>query len=409
MVSQKVQPAFQTPAKVLNRGFILICIANLLHNFGQQTVSTLVPRYANALGATSTLVGVVAGVFAISSFVIKPIASPAFDCKSKRVLYVLSNAVILASYFLFFFAPDVNWLIAGRLIQGIGIGIAAPVGLSIACDNLPDGSFARGVSIYSLGQAFGQAIGPGIGLYLVDVIGYKSTFGVCILFMVGTCVAGMLTRGRDPLPDAKYRIRLSGIVAKEALPASIPMIFIVAAYACIGGFLVIYGDLLGVTQIGLYFTVYAVFLLIVRVLTKGLADKFGYVKVLIPSLACFACAFLLFGGAHALPAFLIAAVFSALGYGVCQPNLQAQCMAAVSPGRRGTASNTVYICQDIGTLLGPLIAGAYADSLVAKGLEGGMELAQAQIAAYSGMYTALIGSLAIAAVLILLLNRRARV
>ena len=132
-----------SPAKVWNRGFILIFIANLFQHMGQQTITTLVPKYAAALGATSTIVGIVSGAFAISAIAIRPVASPAFDCFRKRHIYSIANIVLLLAYVLFYTAPNYNWLIAGRLLQGIGVGMSAPIALSIACDNLPEGGFAK--------------------------------------------------------------------------------------------------------------------------------------------------------------------------------------------------------------------------------------------------------------------------
>ena len=396
------------PEKVWNRGFAMIFVANFLHNMGQQTISTLVPKYSAILGATSTVIGIVSGIFAVSSLVIKPFASPAFDCCRKKILYVGSNSVILLSYLLFFLAPNVVWIIAGRLLQGFGIGIAAPMGLSIACDNLPEGKFARGVSVFSLGQALGQAVGPSIGLALSKSIGYRLTFLVCIGFMVGCVASGLFVNGNAPDPDAEYRIRPDNIVAREALPASLTMVFVIAAYSCINGFLPIYGELLGIGNIGLYFTVYAVSIFVIRLITGGLADRFGYARILIPSLCCFALAFFLFSKAKTLPLFLAAAVFAALGYGICQPNLQAMCMSAVPENRRGVGSNTFFLGQDIGMFLGPYLAGMIADSLILKGCPEGIEYASdaVKIDAYSGMFLAIIANLAIAAALILILSKR---
>ena len=397
-----------SPAKVWNRGFILIFIANLFQHMGQQTITTLVPKYAAALGATSTIVGIVSGAFAISAIAIRPVASPAFDCFRKKNIYSIANIVLLLAYVLFYTAPNYNWLIAGRLLQGIGVGMSAPIALSIACDNLPEGGFAKGVSMFSLGQAFGQAIGPSIGLSLARTIGYKATFSICFVMVICSLISGRFVYSKDPAPDAKYRIRLNTIIAPEALPTALTMTFVVIPYATIGGFLAIYGDVLGIDNIGLYFTVYAIAILVLRFVTGGLADKFGYRKVLLPSLVCYAVTFVLFSVSRSLPGFIAAAVFAALGYGLILPNLQALCMSSVPAERRGVGSNTFFLGQDIGQFLGPYLAGVVADSLISKGTAAGMAESSAKASAYSTMYLIVIASLVVAAGMVVMITGKKR-
>ena len=391
--------------KVWNRGFILIFIANLFQLMGQQTITTLVPKYAASMGATSTIIGIISGIFAVSAIAIRPVASPAFDCFSKKNIYSLSNIIVILSYLLFFLAPNTSLLIAGRLLQGVGVGISGPIALSIACDNLPQNGFAKGVSMFTLGQAVGQAIGPGIGLSLSKTIGYRTTFIICLMMIVLALVTSRFVYSAAPPADAKYQIRVSTIVAKEALPTAVTMIFVVIPYATITGFLAIYGDILGIEQIGLFFTVYAVALVVLRFVTGGMADRFGYRKVLLPSLASYAVTFILFSVSKNLAGFILAALFAAFGYGLLLPNMQALCMTSVPPERRGVGGNTFFLGQDIGSFFGPYIAGLSADYLIVKGIAAGLTENAAMQTAYSKTFLVIIVSLAIAAVLVLRITR----
>ena len=184
------------------------------------------------------------------------------------------------------------------------------------------------------------------------------------------------------------------------------MTFVVIPYATISGFLAIYGDVLGIDNIGLYFTVYAIAILVLRFVTGGLADKFGYRKVLLPSLVCYAVTFVLFSVSRSLPGFIAAAGFAALGYGLILPNLQALCMSSVPAERRGVGSTTVFLGQDIGQFLAPYLAGVVADSLISKGTAAGMAESSAKASAYSTMYLIVIASLVVAAVMVIMITRK---
>ena len=390
------------PTKVWNRGFTLIFIANIFMHMGQQTITTLIPKYAYAMGATATIVGIVSGAFAMSALFSKPFTSPLFLCVKKKHLYIFSCLLLMSAYVVFYFAPNVNWLIGGRLFHGIAIGMAAPLSLNMACDNLPEDKFAKGVGLFSLGQALGQALGPSVGLKLSKTIGFKNTFAICFV-MLGICTVIAIFVDSNPKTSDKYQIRLNTIVEPRALPIAVTMLFIVMAYSCIPSFLAIYGELLGIDNIGLYFTVYAVAMLVLRFTTSGIADKLGYRKVVSVSLICFMVTFVLFGASRALPGFIAAAVFAALGYGLTLPNMQALCMTSVPADRRGVASNTMYLGQDLGQSIGPSIAGALIDALILKKCPEGVEFAsdQIKVGAYSTMYYLVVIVLVIAVALVI--------
>ena len=44
---------YKVPTRLWNKGFILLFIANLFMHMGQQTITTLVPTYASAMGAAT--------------------------------------------------------------------------------------------------------------------------------------------------------------------------------------------------------------------------------------------------------------------------------------------------------------------------------------------------------------------
>ena len=75
-------------SKIWNTTFINILVVNFCHQMGQQMMNTLVPKYANALGANAYTVGLLSSVFAISSLLIRPVSTPAFDSFSKKKLLI---------------------------------------------------------------------------------------------------------------------------------------------------------------------------------------------------------------------------------------------------------------------------------------------------------------------------------
>jgi len=352
----------KTETKMWNATFINILIVNFCHQMGQQMMNTLVPKYANALGANAYTVGLVSSVFAVSSLLIRPITTPAFDSFSKKKLLIASILGIFIVFTSYGLSKSVYMLMAARLLHGICVGCVAPLSLAIAGDALPDSSLGKGIGIFSLCQAIGQAVGPNMGLSLSHTIGYRYTFFIGAVIMLIAAVISLFLKevnnSRKP-----YRIALENIIEKDALHPAVLTFLTMLPYTCINSYIAIYGDLLGVERIGLYFTVYAVFLLITRPLGGTLIDKYGYKKVLIPSLLCFAASFILIGSSKNLYGFLIAAAVNAFGYGVCYPSLQSLAMSCTAKSRRGAAGSTSFLGADLSMLVGPALAGLLVDSV----------------------------------------------
>ncbi|NLO85256.1 MAG: MFS transporter [Clostridiales bacterium] len=356
---QSIQTA--QPTTIWNKTFISIFVANMFLNLSKQMMSTLITKYADLLGASAVMVGVVSSAFAVTALIFKLIAGPVNDTFNRKYILMGSALVMAISYFGYGISSSVNHLIIFRLVQGAGQAFSATVCLALASDSLPTKKFAAGISYFSLGTVVCQTIGPTVGLALAESIGYSQTFYVGAGVMVMAAV--MATRVHTTTSSArkKFRFSLNNVVAKEALLPAAMMMLMSASYSCVHAFLIIYAGDRGVdsASIGLYFTVYALVMLIARPLVGKLSDRYGLGKTLIPALCCYALAFVLISISNSLWMFLLSAVVSAFGYGTCQPSVQTLCMKSVPRERRGAASSTNYIGDDLGNLIGPVMAGTF--------------------------------------------------
>ena len=383
---------------IWNATFIAVFIANCFQNLGQHMMNSLVPKYANSLGAASWLVGFVSSMFAVTALAIRPFSSPASDSFSKKKLLVFAELLFMVAMFGYSISNSVGMVIAFRLLHGIGSGIAAPLCLALASNSLPEDKMGSGIGIFSVGQAISQAIGPTAGLSLQAALGYKPTFAIGGAIMVLAIILAIRIP-ENPLEERQpFKISLDRIVAKQAVLPGLFMTIVSTSYATWSAFIAIYGEALGVKQVGLYFTAYAIALLALRPLAGKLSDKLGFEKVLIPALFVFALNLVALSQARSLAGFILAGVLGAAGYGLCQPLCQSLSMQSVRRNQRGAAGNTNYMFQDFGMLAGPIIGGAFVDSMVAKGIQ--------QVDAYSHMYLLMLTPLVIGLVYIILVKNK---
>lgn len=359
----KKNSIYERPQNIWNKMFISVFIANMLMFLGQQMVNTLVSKYAGHLGAAPTMIGFISSSFAYTALLFKVFAAPAIDTFNKK--HVLTGALLVmgASFAGYSAAGNTTMLLLSRLLQGAGQAFTATCCLALASDALPSSKMGQGIAYFSLAQAVCQSIGPGLGLFFARTFGYPAAFaiGAGIMFLA----AGAAMQVKNEFTRTKaYKISLNNLIAAEALIPALLAFFLAMANYNINSFLVIFAEEQGVGEhIGYFFTVYAVTMLFSRPFVGKLSDQYGFVRVLVPSLGCFALAFLLISYSTKLWMFLLAGFISAFGYGACHPAVQALCMKCVPKEKRGAGSTTNYIGQDLGNLVGPTIAGAFAGRL----------------------------------------------
>ena len=350
------------PAKIWNSVFIGAFTINLLLHLCTNSMGPLVAKYADHLGATATIVGLVTSLFALTALIFKLVSAPAIDTFNRKYVLLGSMLIMFVAFVFYTVSKTIPMLMFSRLLQGTAQAFTTTCCLTIASDSLPFNRMSTGIGYFSLGMAICQAIAPAVGLKLVDIIGYNMTFAVFAIFIL-LAMAYAMTMKTNFKSGKKFKITLDSIIAKEALIPATLLFLLSLAFCVVNSFLVLFAAKQGVnSNIGYFFTVYAGTLLFTRPMIGSLADRYGTVKVIVPSLFFFAAAFLLISISTTLPMFLLAAFVSAFGYGGCQPSIQAVCMKSVPKERRGAASCTSYVGQDVGQLVGAVLAGAIIES-----------------------------------------------
>ena len=348
--------------KIWNQRFVYACIINMVLHSCNVMSFTLTAKFADYLGATESVVGIVASVFAISSLGFKVLSAPAIDTFNRKHVLMGAECISFISFALFSLSFSIPMLVVSRSLQGIGVAFNCTCCLAIAADSLPPDKMSTGVGYLALTTAISQAIAPAISLRLAETVGYNYAFAVIALVtFLGIVFIGSMRMSFTR--TKKLVISLGNMIAKEcAIPVSI-LILLNITHFVVHSFLILFAESRGIgPNIGFFFTVYSISLIFTRPLFGKLADRHGPVVVMIPAMLCFAASFFYISICNTLGMFILAGFISAFGFGGCLPAIQAVALRSVPFDRRGAASCTCYIGSDLGVLLGPTIAGVLAES-----------------------------------------------
>ncbi|HUC35790.1 MAG TPA: MFS transporter [Acidimicrobiales bacterium] len=96
------------------------------------------------------------------------------DLFGRRRMFVTGVLLFTAASFLGGLATDQAWLIAARVLQGIGGAIAAPTALSLIADTFPEGPQRnRAMGVYAAMSGGGGALGLLLGGILTDLASWR--------------------------------------------------------------------------------------------------------------------------------------------------------------------------------------------------------------------------------------------
>lgn len=367
---------------IWNITFIILMMISFFQTMGQMMMNVLIPLYVYDIGAPAQIVGMIVGAFAISAILVRPFIGPAFDAFNKKMILIISLLVIAVSTFLYSVATTVTAIFVIRLLHGAGLATSAALAQAMAADALPIQKMNSGISIFGLALAVSQAIGPIVGLTLLDFVGFQWAFRISALVIVGGLILACLIKEPGNHVRKPYQLKLDRMFSKGAVIPALMIALLSIPFSCINAFIVIYGNLLGIGGMGAYFAVYAGCLLATRPLFGSLSDKHGVQRIIPIGLCFFVASILVFTLASNLPLFLLAAAVGACGYGAVIPLLQSLGFLCSPYDSRGAASNTTFLGLDAGNLVGPTIGGMIVSLFIASGLS------EAQ--SYNGMFFVLI-------------------
>lgn len=98
------------------------------------------------------------------------------DTHGRKKVFMLGVTLFLAASAVCGLSGTVGWLIAARVAQAVGAAMLTPASLSIVLDAFPHGKRAVAVSLWGAVGGLAAAIGPSVGSFIVDAVGWQWAF-----------------------------------------------------------------------------------------------------------------------------------------------------------------------------------------------------------------------------------------
>lgn len=322
--------------------------------------------FTKELGGSPELMGFMTGLMYLVSLCVRPVAGNLADKIRKSDLTIYGSALMVISNFAYALTPNIAILTVARIVCGIGYA-GCTVGLSTWFSMLvPSNKVGKAMGIYGTMQAISMAIVGKVAISVTNATNERVAFVVSALFALVTFILAFVIKDRgnpiEKAPGEKKKVRLLDI---NVLPVALILMLFTIPYNATQGFIKEYVELRQIQlDAGWFITMYAIFLILLRVGFRNFFDKVKYNKFLYISLvsSLIAMTSLNFMNSYILMA--VAALCMAGGYGImCSVTQATAIKLAGGKENRGVANSTYYMGFDMGMALGPTVAGILSGNL----------------------------------------------
>jgi EmrB/QacA subfamily drug resistance transporter len=160
--------------------------------------------------AESTLGWVISGYnIAVASLLL--VAGRYADSLGRKRLFIPGVAVFTVGSMLSAIAPTAGFLIAARVVQGIGGAIIAPTAIAVVLPAFPPNKRSTVIGITGATGALGAVVGPALGAFLTDTWSWRGIFwiNVPISLLVLVLAPRLLQESKNP--NATGKVDLVGV------------------------------------------------------------------------------------------------------------------------------------------------------------------------------------------------------
>src|ERR687894_1129587 len=160
------------------------------------------PTLVTAFQTTPANIKLTLTVFFFGFAFAQLVCGPLSDAYGRRPVAIGFFSVYLLGSVVAAVSPGIEWLLAGRALQGIGVAAGTAISRAIVRDQFTGQSSARIMNLIGLMLAVGPAVSPTIGGVLLSTLGWHSIFLVMVVYgIVALLVMGLWCVETNATPD----------------------------------------------------------------------------------------------------------------------------------------------------------------------------------------------------------------
>jgi len=323
--------------------------------------------YANELGASVVIVGLIIGLYSIANTPANILFGRLIDRVGHKVPLVIGLVGDALGMFLYSLCRLPIHLALVRVFHGISGGLVGPATMSVMADYSERAEKGRVMSFYGMSLATATLVGYGLSGIIVSRLGYAAVFLLgAVLLGVGVVLSlllpGSKQRGgmRAKMSLAEGLKQIMGLLRRKGLVVAYGSIF--AQYFTFGGvvtLLPIYAENLGMEafHVGMLLAIFAIMFMISQFPGGAFSDRVGRLFPVIVGLGLGIVTLTVLPLLTTFPLLAVATASYEIAYGLLFPSISALVADNTVPEERGLATGLFHALLTAGVAIGAPVMG----------------------------------------------------
>jgi len=345
--------------KIYNFQFWLMCFGSFLFFASFNMIIPELPEYISSLGGAEYK-GLIIALFTLTAGLSRPFSGKLTDTIGRIPIMVFGSAVCLVAGLLYPVLGTVAGFLILRLFHGLSTGFKPTATSAYIADIAPSNRRGEAMGILGFFSSIGMASGPVLGSYLALEYSLNTMFYASSVLALASVLVliGMKEslKNKESFKFQLLKIKREDILEPRVYSSSFVLMLNVFAFGVI---LTIVPDLsihLGLTNKGVFFAIFTVTSLLVRIFAGQASDHFGRIPLLIIASVVITISLILLSFSTHLNIFYIAAGLYGIGVGISTPTAYAWTIDLSEEMHRGRALATMFIALEVGIGAGALIS-----------------------------------------------------
>ena len=350
---------------IMNAGFVSITAINFVIYLVYYLLMVIIAVVVHTnLHASLAQAGLASGIYVIGTLLARLFIGQQLDIIGRKQSLRYGAILYLISTLAYLVIPNIGVMFVVRLVNGFAYGMASTATNAIVTDYIPEDKKGLGINFYGLSTSLAAAIGPFVGMILLNLTNFRFIVEVSSALILLTTIATLILPVRNLVLTAERKADLRHMTFDNLIERN--TIFIASigflmgfSYSSVLSFLSSYAKTIHLVGISsFFFVVYALVITITRPMAGRIFDVKGEDYVMYPSYISLAIGLVILGLTHSGFTLLVAGAFIGLGYGTFMSNGQAVALnMAPNALRVGVSLATYFIGLDLGIGVGPFVLG----------------------------------------------------
>ncbi len=377
-----------TKDKILSKDYLLLVLCFIMNTLFANMYMPTMTVYSKVLSGSDVYAGFMPGFFTITCVISAKIAVPIIKKLGNSKSMSLGAAILILSCFCYYSTTlikstnSVFMLFLARGVQGLGFGLGGTASTAAVADVVPPSRLIEGISYYTLASTIVGAIAPAWALGIVNASGYRTLFLTAFAFAFVQFIISFFIdyerkgtfekykrsekiehvdkEGKTTVTETLGRKYVLGIDTMLLLPIVIHFLTSTSQFS-INSYITLSANERGMFgNTGLFYTVSAVCIFLVRIIFRNVADRHGVAVMLIPAILLQMVTMYAIGSVNTLTALIICAAPFGIAMGIIQPTMNGLFFKLADPEKRADTSAYFSMTGSLSGVVVSLITGSIA-------------------------------------------------